>query len=370
MYKLLRSLIFRMAPECAHNCTLRLLRLAGSQPVGRFLVRTLFKSQQQGPAVEAFGLTFPNPIGLAAGYDKDGLAWRGLAALGFGHIELGTVTTLPQSGTAGPRVFRLVEDQALINRMGFPNLGSAFMVTRLQGPRPKGLILGVNIGKHMATPLEEAANAYLALLRTFAPLADYLAINVSSPNTPGLRNLQARQALEDLLGALTTERRRIAGELGRPLPLLIKLAPDLTPDALNDALDVIMRTEIDGIIAANTSTGRVDLRSLQANERGGLSGAPIKQLNTEFVRAVTRQTGGRLPIIASGGIMSPDDASEKIDAGATLIQLYTGLIYHGPGLVRNVLEHAFGPATAPHPRSVRRRPAPLRPRLDTPATSV
>ncbi|PKO21261.1 MAG: dihydroorotate dehydrogenase (quinone) [Chloroflexi bacterium HGW-Chloroflexi-1] len=363
MYQLLQPLIFRMAPECAHNNTLRLLCLAGSQPVGRLIIRALFRSSQPGPAVEAFGLTFPNPVGLAAGYDKDGLGWRGLAELGFGHIEVGTVTTLPQSGTAGPRVFRLVKDQAVINCMGFPNRGSAFMVKRLQGPRPKGLILGVNIGKHSATPLEEAVGDYLALLRTFAPLADYLAVNVSSPNTPGLRDLQARQALENLLGPLAAERRRIADQLGRPVPLLVKLAPDLLPDALDDALDVIMRTGMDGVIASNTSIGRPALSSPLANERGGLSGAPIKRLNTEFVRTVTRKTGGKLQIVASGGIMSPDDAAEKIDAGATLIQLYTGLIYQGPGLVRDVLEHACGPATAPFPHGVRRRPGLLRPSL-------
>jgi len=363
MYQLLRPLIFCLPPERAHNLTIQMLRLAGASPVGRSMLRMLFQPAHPGPAVKAFGLTFPNPVGLAAGYDKDGLGWRGLAALGFGHVEVGTVTTLPQAGNPGPRIFRLTDEQAVINHMGFPNRGSEFLVKRLQGYRPQGLILGVNIGKHITTPLEEAGRDYLSLMRTFAPLADYLTINVSSPNTPGLRRLQARQALVELLAPLARERRRQVQKLGRPLPLLVKLAPDLTSDELDDALDVILSTGMDGVIASNTTIQRKGLRSPLANEAGGLSGAPTKRLNTKFVRAITRRTGGKLPIIASGGIMRPDDVKEKMDAGAILIQLFTGLIYAGPGLVRRVLEQGFSPASNRVPGlapGLRRKPRSLR----------
>jgi dihydroorotate dehydrogenase len=275
---------------------------------------------------------------LAAGYDKDGLGWRGLATLGFGHLELGTVTPRPQPGNSGPRVFRLVEDRAVINRMGFPNRGAEFMVRRLQGSRPEGLILGVNIGKNKDTPMENAAEDYLALVRTFAPLADYLAINVSSPNTPDLRSLQARQALEPLLRALDAERRVRVRALGRPLPLLVKLAPDLTSDGLDGALAAILITGMDGVITSNTTLAREGVTSGVAREVGGLSGAPLRKRNTHLVREVARRTNGRLAIVASGGIMHPEDALEKLAAGATLVQLYTGLIYAGPGLVRRVVE--------------------------------
>ncbi len=352
MYQTVRPLIFRLPPERAHNLTIQLLRFAGAQPAGRVFLRAMFRPVRRGPEVKAFGLTFPNPVGMAAGYDKDGLAWRGLAELGFGHIEVGTVTTLPQSGAPQPRVFRLVEEQAVINRMGFPNRGSEFLVRRLQARRPKGLILGVNIGKHISTPLEEATNDYLSLLRIFAPLSDYLTINVSSPNTPGLRNLQARGALQQLLAPLDAERKKQVVQLGRPVPLLVKLAPDLAPSDLDDAVDVILAAGMDGIVASNTTIRRPEWDTDFGAQRGGLSGAPIRRLNTEFLQRISQRTEGKLPIIASGGIMSPEDVQEKLDAGATMIQLYTGLIYSGPGLVKRVLDEAFSteasrkPATA------------------------
>ena len=206
MYQLIRPLIFRSSPERAHSVTLALLRMGGAIAPGRWVVRALFAPRPDGPPVHAFGLTFANPVGLAAGYDKDGLGWRGLAAMGFGHLELGTVTPRPQPGNPTPRIFRLVEDRAVINRMGFPSRGADFLAARLRGSRPPGLILGVNIGKNKETPLERAGEDYLALLRTFAPLADYLAVNVSSPNTPGLRTLQSQAALEGLLRPLAEER--------------------------------------------------------------------------------------------------------------------------------------------------------------------
>jgi dihydroorotate dehydrogenase len=342
LYHRLRPLIFRLSPEGAHGVTLALLRLAGALPPARGLLRRAFRPGTPGPAVHAFGLTFPNPVGLAAGYDKDGLGWRGLALLGFGHLELGTVTPLPQPGNPRPRVFRLVDDQAVINRMGFPGRGAAFLAQRLSGARPPGLVLGVNIGKNKATPLEEAAGDYLSLLRTFAPLADYLAVNVSSPNTPGLRSLQARQALGQLLTPLSAARREEADRLDKPLPLLVKLAPDLSSDELDGALDAITAAGMDGVIVSNTTLRREGLRSARAAESGGLSGAPIRSHNTALIREVVRRTGGRLPVVASGGVMRPADAREKLDAGAKLVQLYTGLIYYGPSLAAQTLRLLAG----------------------------
>jgi dihydroorotate dehydrogenase len=336
-YDLVRPLIFRMEPETAHHVTLALLRMGGAVAPARGLLTAAFRPTAADCTVQAFGLTFPNPVGLAAGYDKDGLGWRGLATLGFGHIEIGTVTPRPQAGNPGPRVFRLVEDRAVINRMGFPNRGAEFMVHRLQGKRPAGLILGVNIGKNLTTSLEHAGEDYLSLVKTFAPLADYLTINVSSPNTPGLRMLQTRGALEALLRPLDAERRAQSAQLGRHVPLLVKLAPDLTSDELDGALEAIRAANIDGVITSNTTLSRRGLTSALASESGGMSGAPARQRNTQIVRDVVQRTGGRLPVIASGGIMNPEDAREKLDAGAVLVQLYTGLIYEGPGLVKAIL---------------------------------
>jgi dihydroorotate dehydrogenase len=338
LYDLLRPVLFRLPPEAAHNLTLALLQAGGAVPPVRWLLQESFRPAQAGRGVRAFGLSFANPVGLAAGYDKDGLGWRGLATLGFGHIEVGTVTPRPQSGNPGPRVFRLVEDQAVINRMGFPNRGAEFVAQRLQGKRPAGLILGVNIGKNLTTSLEHAGEDYLDLVKVFASLADYLTINVSSPNTPGLRNLQGRDALEALLHPLDAERRAQSAGLGRHVPLLVKLAPDLTSDELDGALEAILATGMDGVLTSNTTLSRRGLTSPLASESGGMSGAPAGQRNTQLVRDVVHRTGGRLTVVASGGIMRPEDAREKLDAGATLVQLYTGLIYAGPGLVKAVLE--------------------------------
>jgi dihydroorotate dehydrogenase len=287
--------------------------------------------------VRAFGLDFPNPVGLAAGYDKDGLGWRGLACLGFGHIELGTVTPRPQPGNIRPRLFRLVEDQALINRLGFPGRGAEFVARRLQRARPPGLVLGVNLGKNKDTPLEDAAGDYLSLVPIFAPLSDYLAINVSSPNTVGLRRLQARAALEELLTLLGKQRDEQVKRLGRMVPLMVKLAPDLTDGELDDALDVLLRVGMDGVIATNTTLDREGLRSPLAGEAGGMSGAPLRRRSSQVVCKIRQRTGGRLPVIAVGGVMNPMDAREKLEAGAALVQVYTGLIYAGPGLVKQIL---------------------------------
>lgn len=240
VYALLRPLIFRLPPETAHHGVIALLRLAGSNPITRSVLRAWFQPRVQGPTVRVMGLSFRNPLGLAAGFDKDGLAWRGLACLGFGHLELGTVTPRPQSGNPLPRVFRLVEDQAIINRMGFPSRGAEFLARQLRGKRPAGVVIGVNIGKNRQTPLEEAVQDYLYLFQVFAPLCDYLAINVSSPNTPGLRQLQQRQMLEALLTPLAEARDAQVPNLGRRIPLVVKIAPDLDDEALDAALEAIL----------------------------------------------------------------------------------------------------------------------------------
>ncbi len=331
-----RPLLFRLEPESAHTYTLHLMRLVGALPPLGALLRAGFAAPTV--PVDAFGLSFSNPVGLAAGYDKDGLAWRGLTCLGFGHIEVGTVTPYPQLGNPKPRLFRLPQDQALINRMGFPGLGAAFVARRLRGRRPAGLVLGVNLGMNKDTPLQEASKDYLALMKDFASLADYLAINVSSPNTVGLRRLQARRALEELLSMLAQERRAQEEILARRLPLLVKLAPDLSEAELDDALDVILRLGIDGLIAVNTTVGRDGLSSPVARESGGLSGAPLRERGVQMVRQIYQRTGGKLPIVGVGGIMSAEDARDRLEAGAMLVQVYTGLVYAGPGLVQSIIK--------------------------------
>ena len=343
MYSFFRPLLFKLTPETVHHLTLHLIRL-GAYPPLNLLLRAVYAAP--GKPVEAFGLHFQNPVGLAAGYDKDGFAWRGLAALGFGHIEIGTVTPRPQPGNPKPRVFRLVEDRAVINRMGFPGLGADYVARRLRrhtlyqrsSGKDRRVIVGVNLGKNMATPLENAASDYITLLRQFTPLVDYLAINVSSPNTVGLRRLQGREMLEGLLGALAKERENIAaGNLGRA-PLLVKLAPDLSEAELDDALEIILRTGMDGVIANNTTLARQGLQSNRREETGGLSGEPLRVRSEAVLRSVVKKLDGRLPVVSVGGIMRPEDARVRLDAGATLVQVYTGLVYTGPGLVKQIIQ--------------------------------
>jgi dihydroorotate dehydrogenase len=328
MYSRLRPLLFRIDPERTHTATLKLLQLVGALPPLAFLVKRMFSVADTQP-VNLIGLRFPNYVGLAAGYDKDGLSWRGLACLGFGHIEIGTVTPKPQPGNQQPRLFRLVEDNALINRLGFPSRGADFVIKRLQGPRPGGLIIGVNLGMNKDTPLDQAANDYQYLMKKFNPLADYLVVNVSSPNTPGLRQLQGAQALDQLLKALSAVREK---------PLLVKLAPDLTNQQLDEALAAILENGVNGVIATNTTLSRPELISAQASETGGLSGAPLSPLTRKIVGYIYTHTQGKLPIIAAGGIMNRQDAEAAINTGASLVQVFTGLIYKGPSLVKEIFQ--------------------------------
>jgi dihydroorotate dehydrogenase len=339
MYRYLRPFIYTLSPEQAHHLTLTLLRIAGMLPPTRGLLHAIYRPPLDIAPVDAFGLRFANPLGLAAGYDKDGVAWRGLSCLGFGHIELGTVTPLAQPGNPRPRLFRLVDDRAVINRMGFNNRGAGFLAKQIRGPRPKDLVLGVNIGKNKATPLEEAPRDYLSLLRAFAPLADYLTVNVSSPNTPGLRSLQTRAALEEILRPLAAEKGDQAHRLGRRVPVLVKLAPDLTDAELDGALEAITGCSMDGVIISNTTLARPPLTSRCAGETGGLSGAPLTALAQLMLQKTLAHLSGRLPVIASGGVMTPEDVRARLDMGAALVQVYTGLIYEGPGLVKRILSN-------------------------------
>jgi dihydroorotate dehydrogenase len=335
-YDAFRSLLFRLEPERAHRLILQSLALAGAIPALRSGLRRIFSLEDPALRVRAFGLEFANPVGLAAGYDKDGLAMHGLACLGFGHLELGTVTLEPQQGNPRPRLFRLVEDQALINRMGFPNQGVSRLLERLKS-RPTSVVLGINIGKSAETPIQEASRDYTRLMELVYESADYLAINVSSPNTIGLRELQGRRYLEDLLSDLAGTRARLIAEYGKSRPVLVKLAPDLGADELEEAIEVIQGTGMDGIIVANTTTSRDGLRTESKNESGGLSGLPLFRRSTDMIQLVRSKTGGRLPVIGVGGVLGPEEAKEKLNAGAALIQVYTGLIYRGPGLIREIL---------------------------------
>jgi dihydroorotate dehydrogenase len=335
IYSLARRLLFNLEPEKAHELALRTIARAGAVMPLRAALTSLFATKAE--PVTAFGLTFANRVGLAAGYDKNGDAWQGLATLGFGHIEVGTVTPEPQPGNPKPRVFRLVRKRSVINRMGFPGRGAAYVAEQLRRPRPEGLVLGANIGKQKSTSLEDAADDYEELIDVFAPFADYLAVNISSPNTPGLRRLQERDFLEALLDRLVCRRQEVSERLGRPVPLLVKVAPDLTEAQLDIALESMIHAGIDGVIATNTTISRDGVEPEMAGEEGGLSGALLTARSTEMVRTISQRTGGKLPIIGVGGIMGPDDAQAKLEAGAILVQVYTGLVYAGPELVKEII---------------------------------
>lgn len=332
----------RLDAESAHEATLCLLSLAQRTPLGRLLLRKV-RGEVPCRPVSVFGLTFPNVLGVAAGFDKDATAPLGLALLGFGHVELGTITPWPQAGNPRPRIFRLPCDRALINRMGFPNAGMVQAARRLRSvPRnlpgqERTFVLGVSLGKQKETPLLRAVDDYVAVMRAVYPYADYLAVNVSSPNTPGLRDLQGKAYLSDLLGRLVGERSRLAGAPDGARPLLLKVAPDLTWAELDQILQVATDHEVDGLIATNTSLARAGLTHGNRHEAGGLSGAPLAERSNEIIAYVHRQVGHDLPIIGVGGVFGADDVKAKLAAGAALVQLYTGLVYQGPGLPGHLL---------------------------------
>lgn len=348
-YSWLRPLLWKMDPERAHDLALTVLARASAS---RFALQWLKKKHGVGGSdvrVHAFGLSFPNPVGLAAGMDKDGRALPGLAALGFGFLEVGTVTPKPQKGNPKPRLWRLPAHGALLNRMGFNNEGAdtvAGHVAKARAVLP--LPLGVNIGKNAATPLADALHDYRRALHTLAPWADYIVVNISSPNTPGLRDLQHASALDDLLGALRrevdalpagspTRAEQTPSALAQPLPLLVKVAPDLGPNDLDHIAETCTKHRIDGIVATNTTVARPGIPRLYAAQAGGLSGAPLQDMSNKVVAGLYRRLGGRLPIVGVGGIMDPNDAYAKIKAGATLIQVLTGFVYGGPNFPKQLI---------------------------------
>ena len=335
--KVIRPILFRLPPETAHHLTLRLIGLAGRIPALRALLGVHF-SPKKSQNIPLFGIDFPNHVGLAAGYDKDAQAILGLSALGFGHIEVGTITPQPQTGNPKPRIFRLPNDKAVINRMGFPGDGVDACAKRLAKLPRLDVVLGINIGKNKDTPLEEASTDYTFLIEKLFVFADYFAINISSPNTVGLRQLQHREHLDNLIKACILARDGQSARLKKKPPLLVKLSPDLKINELDQTLETIMAHNIEGIIATNTTISRNRLKSSHAGEIGGLSGDPLSQLSTNVIAHIHKQTGGKIPIIGVGGVTSPQSAKEKLDAGASLVQLYTGLIYHGPHLVRDIIE--------------------------------
>ncbi len=329
MYPLLRSLLFQLEPERAHALTLTALNR---------LHRVGLLRQQVTPTepVSLMGLRFPNRVGIAAGLDKNAQCLDALGALGVGFVEVGTITPVPQAGNPVPRVFRLPEAQALINRMGFPNDGMEVIHDRLKVRRFRG-VCGVNIGKNASTPLEHATQDYLSCLRKLGPDADYIAVNVSSPNTAGLRNLQATEQLRPMLVALLAERVRMVESMGRPLPIAVKIAPDLTDDDLHSMADLFLELRVDGVIATNTTISRPAGLGSLAKQAGGLSGRPVHALSVATVSKLRQRLGPGFPIIGVGGIGSVAEAKAMRQAGADLVQIYTGLIYHGPGLIKDVV---------------------------------
>lgn len=323
--RFVRPLLFAVDPETAHHFALRVLR-AGATHL------PLSHLQPKPKPTTVFRITFPNPVGLAAGFDKSGVALPAWAALGFGFAEIGTVTAKSQPGNPRPRIFRFPEQEALINRLGFNNDGAEVIAERLHRLRESGgwprIPIGINIGKSKATPLEDAVEDYLFSFRKLVSFADYVALNVSSPNTPGLRSLQEKEALSHLLGAIGEQN---AGKK----PVLLKIAPDLSDAELRDVIEVCEASAVAGLIATNTTIDHTAIPKEQ-DEQGGLSGEPLREKSTALIRAIRAQT--QLPIIASGGILDAESAREKIDAGAQLLQIYTGYVYRGPGLVREIVE--------------------------------
>jgi len=334
LYDLLRPLLFRLDPETAHH--LSLTALQGLSRLGP--LNPLRPPASSNPRT-VMGLGFPNPVGLAAGLDKNGECIDGLAALGFGFIEIGTVTPRPQPGNPKPRLFRLPEAEALINRMGFNNKGVDHLVEQVKKARYRG-ILGINIGKNRDTPLDRALDDYLTGLRKVYPYASYVTVNISSPNTPGLRDLQAGENLEHLLSGLRRERENLAQIHGRRVPLAVKIAPDLEQEQIRHIADALVEHGIDAVIATNTTASREGVEGLaHGEETGGLSGRPLFGKSTDVVSRLAEALQGAIPIIACGGIASAGDARRKFEAGADLIQIYTGFIYRGPALIRDIVRH-------------------------------
>jgi dihydroorotate dehydrogenase len=331
-YWLIRQILFQLEAEQSHDLTLFLLKK--TLPLWR---RFNFHKIPQRP-VTLFGLKFPNPLGLAAGLDKNGDYIDPLQSLGFGFIELGTVTPRPQAGNPRPRIFRIPEASALINRMGFNNNGVDHLVENLKQRKFSGIV-GANIGKNFDTPLEAASEDYTYCLRKVYPYVDYVVINISSPNSPGLRNLQTAYYLDKLLSSLDLAQNELQAQGQKKIPFLIKIDPDLNESVLQEFVSVILNHQVDGVIATNTTLNhRLVAHLPHGHEQGGLSGEPLFLQSTQVLQKLVELLAGKLPVIACGGVMSASDALEKLAAGASLVQIYTGLIYKGPGLIRNIVE--------------------------------
>ncbi len=340
MYSLIKPILFKFDPEKVHYFVTANLKRFNRFPGGAALSRAVWDLKDMRLEKEVFGLKFKNPVGLAAGFDKNGEMMGEMATMGFGFVEIGTVTPLPQDGNPKPRMFRLPADGALINRMGFNNLGVDVVAERLAAFRrkaqgaQKSLIIGGNIGKNKVTPNEDAVSDYIKCFDRLFDVVDYFVVNVSSPNTPGLRALQEKEPLMLLLNTL--QQRNSKNGISRPV--LLKIAPDLTDEQLDDIVEIVKETHITGIIATNTTIGRDGLASPDElkTETGGLSGKPLTKRSTEVIAYLSKKSGGAFPIIGVGGIHSADEAVEKLNAGASLVQLYTGFIYEGPGLIKRI----------------------------------
>ena len=337
MYTLARQLLFKLSPETSHELTIDLVGAGGRLGLNGLLCKT--------PAslpVKVMGLEFANPVGLAAGLDKNGDAIDGFAQLGFGFVEIGTVTPRPQPGNPKPRLFRLPEAEAIINRMGFNNLGVDHLLGRVQAAKYKG-VLGINIGKNFDTPVERAVDDYLLCLDKVYAHASYVTVNVSSPNTPGLRSLQFGDSLKQLLEALRLRQEDLTRQHGKRVPLAIKIAPDMSDEETIEVARALVEAGMDAVIASNTTLSREGVQGLEfGDEAGGLSGAPVRDKSTHIVEVLAAELAGRLPIIAVGGITEGKHAGEKIAAGASLVQIYSGFIYKGPALIREAVDAIAG----------------------------
>ncbi|MBE9601333.1 quinone-dependent dihydroorotate dehydrogenase [Pedobacter sp. MC2016-24] len=337
MYQLIKPLFFQFDPEKVHYFVVKRLKWFHDHfPLGQTILRSSFDVNIKGLERDVFGIKFKNPVGLAAGFDKNGEYIEALSNLGFGFIEVGTVTPLPQPGNDKPRMFRLEEDAAIINRMGFNNKGVDTLAERLRLLRAKNteIVIGGNIGKNKNTPNEDAVSDYIKCFDRLFDVVDYFVVNVSSPNTPGLRELQEKEPLMNLLNTLQQRNRK--NDISRPI--LLKIAPDLTNEQLDDIVEIVLETGIAGVIATNTTIDRSGLHTPEqvANETGGLSGKPLTIRSTEVVRYLSQKSNKAFPIIGVGGIHSPQDAKDKLEAGASLVQLYTGFIYEGPGIIKRI----------------------------------
>lgn len=335
MYSLIKFFLFRADPEKVHYWVMRQLQKWYATAAGRKWMEKNFSVNSNHLSKTLWGLRFDNPVGLAAGFDKDAKYIDELACLGFGFIEIGTLTPKPQPGNEKPRLFRLPKDKALINRMGFNNEGARAAVERLKQRKTK-IIVGGNIGKNKTTPNEDAISDYETCFRELYDYVDYFTVNVSSPNTPNLRALQDKQPLMQLLTRLQI----VNSQLGKCKPILLKIAPDLTKEQLDDIIEIVTETNIQGIVATNTTINRSGLTSdeneIEKSGAGGLSGLPLKNKSTDVIRYLHQKSNGNIPIIAAGGIFTAEDAKEKLNAGAVLVQVYTGFIYEGPAIVKNI----------------------------------